>query len=282
MNVKKAGERVGIYLQFDGFSRDTYEKLRGNPNLLQEKLNAIKNLAEISIPITLVMTVVKGVNEHEMGEVLRFMHQKNSGAGAVVFQPLFAEGRLDIDYDPLNHLTVPDVIKSIQEQTDGMYTQDDWFPIPCPHPHCSACTFSYIDSETEEFTTIKRLVEVEDYLDFFKNTTLPSAEIAIKDALESIFSFSTTGRSKEMVKGYCQACGIEFKVAAIEEILDNYINHIKMVTIKPFQSAWDLDIKRLYKCCIHEVLPDGRVMPFCAYNTIYRNKLDFAKYANER
>ncbi|MHA2233494.1 MAG: hypothetical protein ACXAB4_13510, partial [Candidatus Hodarchaeales archaeon] len=147
---------------------------------------------------------------------------------------------------------------------------DDWFPIPCPHPHCSACVFSYTDPETGEFTTLKRLVDVEDYLDFFKDRTLPSADIAIKDALESIFSFSTSSSSREMVENYCVACGIELNMASIEQTLGQYLKHVKIITIKPFMSAWDLDIKRLMKCCVHEVLPDGRIIPFCAYNTLYR------------
>jgi hypothetical protein len=24
------------------------------------------------------------------------------------------------------------------------------------------------------------------------------------------------------------------------------------------------------RCCIQEALPDGRIIPFCAYNTLYR------------
>ncbi len=280
--VKKVGKRVGVYLQFDGFKCETYEKLRGNTDLLEEKLKAIENLKSREIPITLVMTVVKGINDDEMGEVLHFMHE-NSGVGATVFQPLFAEGHLGVEYNPIDHLTVPDVIKGVEEQTEGSqyhYVKNDWFPIPCPHPYCSACTFSYFDPESEDngFTTLKRLIEVEDYLDYFKNSTLPNAEMAIKDALQSIFSFSTSAGSKDMVESYCAACGIEFNLESIEETLKDYIDNIKLVTIKPFQSAWDLDVKRLMKCCIHEVLPDGRIIPFCAYNTLYRDKIDYSDF----
>ncbi|MFW9914370.1 MAG: radical SAM protein [Candidatus Thorarchaeota archaeon] len=266
-------DAVGVYLQFDGFKDSTYDILRGNRNLLEEKLLAIENLRKSGILITLVMTAVQHVNDGEMGDIIRFMH-KTEGIAALVIQPLFNEGRVH-QYDPLNHLTVPDVIKAIEEQTRGeMYVRDDWFPIPCPHPYCSACTFSYVDPETEEFTTIKRLVEVEDYLDFFQNRTLPTADVAIREALESTFSFSASGSSKELVEGYCQACGIELNLQAIEEALGHYMKHVKMITIKPFMSAWDLDLKRLMKCCIHEVLPSGKIMPFCAYNTLYRKGMN--------
>ena len=52
-----------------------------------------------------------------------------------------------------------------------------------------------------------------------------------------------------------------------------------MITIKPFMSAWDVDVKRLMKCCVHEVLPDNKIMPFCAYNIKYRDQY-YKKYFN--
>ena len=32
--------------------------------------------------------------------------------------------------------------------------------------------------------------------------------------------------------------------------------------------AHTFDLKRLMKCCVHELLPDGRAVPFCAYNNL--------------
>jgi len=279
--TKEAGVNA-IYLQFDGFKKRTYEKIRGDPNLLQEKLRAIQNLAEVGLSVTLVMTIVEGINDDEIGEVINFMH-KTKGITGLSLQPYFDEGRLIQEYDPLNHITLPDILLKIETQTKGLYVKNDFFPIPCPDPHCSACTFSYIDPETKEFTTIRRLVDIEDYLDFFTNTTLPSnAEIAIRDALEGLFSMTTTPGSKELVEGYCVACGIDFNLESIKSALDDYIEHLKMITIKPFQSAWDLDVKRLMKCCIHEVLPDGKIMPFCAYNAIYRDNYNLRDYLNPK
>jgi uncharacterized radical SAM superfamily Fe-S cluster-containing enzyme len=279
--TKEAGANA-IYLQFDGFKNRTYERIRGNPNLLQEKLQAIQNLAEAGLSITLVMTIVEGINDDEIGEVIKFMH-KTKGVTGLSLQPYFEEGRLIQEYDPLNHLTLPDILSKIETQTQRLYQKNDFFPIPCPDPHCSACTFSYIDPETKEFTTIRRLVDIEDYLDFFTNSTLPSnAEMAIRDALESLFSMATTPGSKELVEGYCAACGIDFNLNSIRSAFDDYLEHLKMITIKPFQSAWDLDVKRLMKCCIHEVLPDGKIMPFCAYNAIYRDNYNLRDYINPK
>jgi uncharacterized radical SAM superfamily Fe-S cluster-containing enzyme len=45
----------------------------------------------------------------------------------------------------------------------------------------------------------------------------------------------------------------------------------KAIFIHAFMDAWDLDVARLKKCCTHYVMPDGRLMPGCSYNNIYRH-----------
>ncbi|OLS22331.1 MAG: Cyclic pyranopterin monophosphate synthase [Candidatus Heimdallarchaeota archaeon LC_3] len=278
--AKNAGLN-GVYLQFDGFDSSTYKTLRGNSELLGEKLDAIKNLSSVGIKITLSMTVVKGINDNEIGEIIRFIH-KTPGINGLSLQPVFAEGRLEQYYDPMDHLTLPDILQRIEEQTNNLYRKTDFFPIPCPYPHCSGITFSYQDPETGEFTTIKRIIEVEDYLDYFKNSITPDVAGTIKDALEGLFSFSTSAGSRELVEDYCNACGIDLNLESIRAQLGEYIDHVKMITIKPFMSAWDVDVKRLMKCCVHEVLPDNKIIPFCAYNILYRDKYNERYFNNNK
>ncbi len=260
-----------VYLQFDGFSQESLKKIRGNSDLIPEKVKAIENLTQVGVKVTLAMTIIKDVNDHEIGKVINFMHE-TPGVLGLALQPVFAEGRLMPFYDPMDHLTMPDILERIEDQTNHLYLKDDFFPIPCPYPHCSGATFSYRDPETKELTTLKRLVEIEDYLDYFKDTIVPDPESTIKDALEKVFSFSTSPGSKKLVEGYCQACGIDLNIEAIVDSLRKYADHVRMITIKPFMSVWDVDIKRLMKCCVHEVLPDGKIMPFCSYNILYRDK----------
>ncbi len=45
---------------------------------------------------------------------------------------------------------------------------------------------------------------------------------------------------------------------------------ILRITITSFLDAYNFDVKKVMKCCVHEILPDGRIIPFCAYNPIYR------------
>ena len=42
------------------------------------------------------------------------------------------------------------------------------------------------------------------------------------------------------------------------------------ITITSFLDAYNFDVRRVMKCCTHHVLPSGHVIPFCAYNVLYR------------
>jgi hypothetical protein len=64
----------------------------------------------------------------------------------------------------------------------------------------------------------------------------------------------------------------------LDEFLDRVTNHSLTVSCMAFQDVWNLDMERLRECCISVMSPDGRLIPFCAYNltsvtgeTLYRH-----------
>jgi uncharacterized radical SAM superfamily Fe-S cluster-containing enzyme len=128
-----------IYLQFDGLKDATYQQLRGR-DLLALKQQALDHLAEVGLHAVLVPTVVRGVNEGEIGAILRYGLAHPAVLG-VSYQPATFAGRYLDHPDPMHRLTLSDVIHALAEQTDGLFQSSDFFPIPCPHPTCSACTY---------------------------------------------------------------------------------------------------------------------------------------------
>jgi hypothetical protein len=47
-----------------------------------------------------------------------------------------------------------------------------------------------------------------------------------------------------------------------------------MVVVQDFQDAYTLNVRQLMKCCVEEITPDGRLIPFCAYNSVgYREQV---------
>jgi 7,8-dihydro-6-hydroxymethylpterin dimethyltransferase len=134
-----ANREMLVYLQFDGFSTRTYQALRGRPDLLELKLRALDNLAEAGVRVVLVATVLKGLNDHEIGEIVAF-GARHTTVRAVSFQPQFGEGRF-VPFDPDDRMTVTDVIEAI-DRDSGLFRRDDFIPVPCCDPMCTAATFA--------------------------------------------------------------------------------------------------------------------------------------------
>jgi uncharacterized radical SAM superfamily Fe-S cluster-containing enzyme len=152
-----AALRPSIYFQLDGFERETYAAIRGEPDILPEKLRALDRLATIGCHVILVPAIERGVNEHEIGRIVRFGLEHPAVRG-VNFQPAFHAGRF-IAHDPLQRITIPDVLRLLEAQTDQTFRVSDFVPVPCCFPTCNAVTYAYV--EDGEVVPLPRLLNVD-------------------------------------------------------------------------------------------------------------------------
>ena len=72
---KEAGLHT-LYLQFDGMSDDVYLKTRGEA-LLDKKMQVIENCRKAGMKIVFVPTIVKGINDHQLGDILHVRHRQH-------------------------------------------------------------------------------------------------------------------------------------------------------------------------------------------------------------
>lgn len=259
--------RPSLYFQFDGFEAETYRRLRGEPDILDEKVRALDRLAEIGLNVTLVPAIERGVNDHEVGKIVEFAVRHPAVRG-VNFQPVFHSGRHP-DHDPMNRMTIPDILSLVEAQTTGMFKVSDFVPVPCCFPTCNAVTYAIVDGET--VTPLPRIVNVYDYLDYITNRAVPDFDLQIKGALEGLWSSSSVAgspRSAEQLAVSCQACGIP-EGLTIGDLAQRMI----MIMVQDFMDPWTFNQKNLMKCCKEFLLPGGKQVPFCAYNTVgYREQ----------
>jgi uncharacterized radical SAM superfamily Fe-S cluster-containing enzyme len=266
-----------IYFQFDGFERRTYETIRGDPDILDEKLRALDRLADAGCAVVLVPAVERGVNEHEVGRIVRFGIEHPAVFG-VNFQPAFHAGRHGA-HDPLERMTIPDVVRCIEEQTDGLFRATDFVPVPCCFPTCNAVTYAYLDGAT--VVPLPRVLDVEDHLDYITNRVLPDAGPAdIRRALEGLWSSSAIPGEAKAAGDFaltCAACDL----AGLD--LGEIARRMFMVMLQDFMDPWTFNQKNLMKCCKELLLPGGHQIPFCASNSIgYREQARAQLTARER
>ncbi len=272
-----------IYLQFDGLTASPYQALRGR-DLRALKQQALDHLAEAGMYAVLVATIVQGVNEGQVGDILRYGLEHRAVLG-VSYQPLAFAGRCSSRCDPLHRITTPDVLHLLEAQTEGLFRVSDFLPVPCPHPTCSACTYAFInqgqdrEQDGDQVIPIPRLLNVDDYLDFVTNRAAPDLSAELQPALAALWSMAAVMGSQETTDelSWVACCNLDlpsnFDPGTLKE-------HFFLVQVHGFMDEHTFDLKRLMKCCVHALLPDGRAVPFCAYNNLgYREQVKRAQEA---
>ncbi len=269
--IESAGISV-VYLQFDGVTEKPYEKLRGR-KLLEVKKKAIENhrKAGPKPAIVLVPTIVKGVNDDQIGAIIKFAIENSDIIRGVNFQPVSFCGRTS--YTENERITVSDVISKIEEQT-GFLRKDDFLPpsqmsvllgtlgkseVGC---HFSCGAFSYLVVRKESFTKERDGEKVEPitkYMDMERLAAAYKKKIPVFTALRSIHP----GLLKELFVGF-------IKSHDYRDLSDLHFN-LLFIGAMHFMDTYNFDLARLKKCVIHYGLPDGRIVPFCSHNNIHRN-----------
>ena len=260
--------KPSIFLQFDGLEQETYRKIRGE-DLLEVKLRCLERLAEIDLNVVLVAAVEKGINEHEVGALVKFGIEHPAARG-ILFQPVTHTGR-HLPFNPLERMTIPDVVHGIAEQSGGVFRKEDFVPVPCCFPTCQMNTYVYADDE--KVVPLPRIVPVEYYLDYISNRTVPPMPPPpeVQKALESLWSSSAAAGSEKTAKEFSCACGVD--LGPIGD-LKKLKKHVFQIAIKDFLDVYTFNVKQVMKCCVGVLVPDGRLIPFCAYNTVgYREQV---------
>jgi uncharacterized radical SAM superfamily Fe-S cluster-containing enzyme len=169
----------------------------------------------------------------------------------------------------MRRMTIPDIVQLIETQTAGKFIAGDFVPVPCCFPTCNAVTYAFV--EGGRVTPLPRIINVNDYLDYITNRIVPDFSHEIRTALEALWSSSAVAGSDASVQQVaisCQACEVPDKLA-----INNIAKSMIMIMLQDFMDPWTFNQKNLMKCCKEFLLPGGRQIPFCAYNSVgYRDQ----------
>lgn len=263
------GPGFEVYLQFDSLRADALRTLRGK-DLRETRKRALERLNALDLSTTLVVTVRRGSNDDELGELLRFAIAQPCVRG-ITFQPVQDAGRND-GYEPDAHrLTLSEVRRRILQQCDW-FTPADLIPVPC-HPDSLAMAYALKKPNGKSpITPLTGLVPPEVLLEGTRNTIALERD----DTLQ-----------KELVKAFSTAHGPAGAAAAIRRLLcclpgvrldrqpELRYQDVFRVVIMKFLDRHDMDLRSVRKTCVHIAHPDGkRVIPFDTYNLFYRDELE--------
>jgi 7,8-dihydro-6-hydroxymethylpterin dimethyltransferase len=250
---------IEIYLQFDSFEEKALRELRG-ADLRQVREQAIAHLNEFNISTTLVATVKKGLNDHEIGRILEYALQQKCVRG-VTFQPIQAAGRLE-NFDPKrDRYTLTEVRRAILNQSPYLQPKDI-LPVPC-HPDCLAMAYALkVDGQVIPLTG---LLDPTAFLNAMPNSVLYEQNEDLKRKIFKLFSTNHSPDSSATTLKQLLCC-----LPLIPVPTGITYENVFRVVIMQFLDPFNFDVRSVKRSCIHIAHPDGRIIPFDTYNMFYR------------
>ena len=246
-----------VAISLDGLSDEVFLKTRG-VRLFDAKVRAIDAAIDAGLTVTVSATIVRGVNLDQIGGIIRFAKKRH--LDGVNFAPLAYIGRYPKEFYNAERVTIPDVLREIETQTNGELEMRDFVPVPCPDSRCSTMTYAFNDGR--RLYPVTDYIDVRAYLDVYgdKVSCGPEGCDWISSALDKLWSMSAVPGSGKVLENV-RALAPPVRPA----------DDVMTIQVHAFQDPWTLDVQRLKKCCIH-VATDDKLIPFCAYNNLYRGR----------
>ncbi len=266
-----------VYLQFDSLRERPLVELRG-ADLRRVREQALARLDELNLSTTLVVTVRRGLNDDELGEIIRFAVGRRCVRG-VTFQPVQEAGRTD-GFDAGEHrLTLTEVRQRILDQCPW-FTPADLVPVPC-HPDCLAMAYALkrpsASDPTIPITPLTSLIAPEVLLNAGRNTIALERDGELQRAFVKAWSAAHSPKSAAEAIGRLLCCLPGVRLARDAAL--GYDQVFRVIIMK-FLDRHDLDTRTVRRSCVHIAHPDGeRVIPFDTYNLFYRDQLEQERLA---
>jgi uncharacterized radical SAM superfamily Fe-S cluster-containing enzyme len=305
----EAGLNVA-YLQFDGLRDEVYQRLRGRP-LLELKRAAIANLYAAGVRTILVPTVVKGINDDQLGRILAFAVEHSAEVCAISWQPVAFTGRLDYAQRLAQRFTVADLVHEIERQTGLVEAYRDWYPfcfvdpfarlvealdraptmaLSCS-PACGVATYLIVDSRTRRAAPLPSFIAVEPLMDTLRQTAARLQKGGLFGRMYATRELRGLHRFHDRKRGPANWSFEEFVDFLLDFVdfrerygdNDARVKATENLRYRPllmagmhFQDVYNYQLDRVRRCVIHYAAADGRMYPFCSYNSgpCYRQRVE--------
>ena len=257
--LKEYAPGFEVYLQWDSLRPAALKALRG-VDLTSVRERALDALNRVNLSTTLVITVARGINEDEIGSTIEFAARQPCVRG-VTLQPVQQAGRT-LEYDAASQrLTLTEVRQMILDQTK-LFAPADIIPVPC-NPDALAMAYAIKDGNT--LRPLTGMIPPEVLLAGDRNTIVFERDPAIKAQVFKLFATNhgPEGQARELRELLC--CLPQVSGGSIT------YDNVFRVLIMQFIDAWNFDVRAMKKSCVHIAQPDGRLIPFEAFNLLYRD-----------
>jgi uncharacterized radical SAM superfamily Fe-S cluster-containing enzyme len=291
-----------IYLQMDGTSDDVFERIRGKA-LLDTKLAVLESARHAGLRVIFVPTIVRGVNDHQLGELFRLAFEHLDVLSGMSFQPVTFAGRVPEGDRLQQRFTLSDLAREFSAQTGLTHARDDWFPLSSAvpliryagalggaalvnhtcHPHCGIMTLLFVD-QNRRAVPITRFVDLYGFLkeiDGLAGRTR-QARFKVLSKVQALLALHRLYHADRAPEGltylrFLQTLdGFADKKYSWDGRYRGYTYKTFYLLGMHFMDAYNYDLDRVSRCGVHYAAPDGRIYPFCTYNAgpTYRDRVE--------
>jgi uncharacterized radical SAM superfamily Fe-S cluster-containing enzyme len=301
MAAAKAGLRIA-YLQFDGVGEqaNAHRKVR---NLFEVKQRAIENIHRAGIDVALVVTIVRTVNDDQVGPIIKFAVENCDKVSFVSFQPVSFTGRdedIDDETRAERRYTLSHLADDVKSQTGATEPLRDWFPLSAAgavsdvtdlisgpgadwgsmkcgcHPNCGTGTALIISKKTKKWAPLPEVFNVERFLDDARTIT-DAARGPFVTKVQTALSVLRNYRARQapeglrltdVIKKFDKQSGGALGGVGLPPDGNRKSDEWLVLFIAGmwFQDLWTYDFRRTEMCIIPYATQMGEIS-FCAYNT---------------
>ncbi len=292
----EAGLRIA-YLQFDGVT-NAANSHRKVSNLYDVKLRAIEEMAAAGIDVILVVTIVNGMNDDQVGPIVELAVENADKITVVSFQPVSFSGRDENITAELRHkqrYTLSHMVHDIARQTGVTEPLRDWFPLSalspfgdmCDlidgpdkdwgqlkcgcHPNCGVGTILFVNKQTRQMVPLLEFVDMTAVLDDMRKI-FDAGRGASWSKAQLVASILRNYRPDKAPKGFDLRTLLKQFLSqtgvahAGESDAEQFEWRVLFVAGMHFQDLFNYDFRRTEMCIIPYGTELGEIS-FCAYNT---------------
>jgi 7,8-dihydro-6-hydroxymethylpterin dimethyltransferase len=299
--AKEAGLYT-VYLQFDGIGDEVYQKTRGLAGLWALKLKAVENARIAGLRVVLVPTIIKTINDDQVGKVLQFAVDHAEVISGISYQPVAFTGRIPVEERERQRYTLSDLAMDIGKQTGYLKALEDWYPLSISstfskllsaiwkydvmkitaHADCGIGSYIFVNTKTKNVIPITRIIDIEGFtMDLNKLVKQKISSIRSLTAISAQHLLKKHFRPEEAQDGITPEICLELFQGVVDKESQKRIDliynwNMLLVGGMHFQDSYNYNVDRVKRCCIHYAAPNGRLYPFCTYNSgpVFREKIE--------
>jgi 7,8-dihydro-6-hydroxymethylpterin dimethyltransferase len=291
-----------VYLQFDGTSDEVYRKTRGLTGLWDQKVKAVENARAADLRVVFVPTIIRGINDDQVGKIMQFAVDNSDIVSGISYQPVAFTGRISTAERERQRYTLSDLAHDMERQTGYLKAMADWYPLSVTspfsklltaiwkyevmkitsHADCGIGSYIFVNAQTKRVIPITRLIDIEGFtMDLNKLVKQKISHIRSLTALNAQHLLKKHFREEEAKDGISPEVCLELFQGVVDKEAQRRVDLISswnmmLVGGMHFQDSYNYNIDRVKRCAIHYAAPNGKMYPFCAYNSgpVFREKIE--------